>query len=191
MSALDVVNEALVKLGAAPIASFEDAGAQASAARAIYRTTATRLMAETTWFWAMDIVRLPQLAGDVQKFDRYKYVYQLPTDNIRVIGMKNGRDFRILGDKLHTTESEVNLLYIKDVPEDRWPGYFRELVVDTLASVLAISVTDSSERAQIWGATAKTSRSRAMAIDAQQTPPDVLDLMRIYTRRYANPLAAQ
>src|SRR5690625_2458641 len=55
---LYVVNEALSKLGASPIASMSDAGAQATAARALFRTTYTRLLAESPWNWALNKVRL-------------------------------------------------------------------------------------------------------------------------------------
>jgi hypothetical protein len=63
------------------------------------------------------------------------------------------------------------------------------VVVKTLASELAVAVTDITSRAQWWAEQARQERARAMAIDAQQTPPWVFDLMRVYLRQTVNPLA--
>jgi|SRR5690625_672258 len=187
---LEVVNEALIKLGASPIASMSDAGAQATAARALFRTTYTRLLAETPWYWALNKVELPKLASvDYHAFDRFEYVYQLPSDLIRSVGLDCYCAFRVMGDRLYTNADPAALLYVADTQAEKWPGYFRELVVDSLASRMAISVTDSTNRAVYWSDQANNSRARAMAIDAQQTPPEILNLMRIYMRRHPNPLA--
>lgn len=187
---LEVVNEALIKLGASPIASLRDAGAQATSARALYRTTYTRLLAETPWFWALKKVELPQLADvDFHAYEQFEYVRQLPSDLIRSVGLDCGSPFRVIGKHLYSDAAPAVLLYVADTAAEDWPGYFRELVVDSLAGQMAISVTDSTQRAAYWSDQAAKARARAMAIDAQQTPPEVIDLMRIYTRRRANPLA--
>lgn len=189
---LEVVNEALVKLGASPIASQQDVGAQATAARSIFRTTADRLLAETPWYWALKRVQLPEVAladGEFDEFEQFDHVYQLPSDLIRSIGLTSCEAFALIRDKLHTDDDDPVLAYVYRSPVSRWPGYFRELVVNMLAGNMAISVTDSSRRAQLWLGEAERSRARAMAIDAQQTPPEIIDLMRVYTQGTSNPLA--
>lgn len=190
---LEVVNEALIKLGASPIASLTDAGAEATAASALFRTTTDRLLAETLWYWALRKVQLSRItleAGEFNEFaDEFEYVYQMPTDLIRSVGLASCEPFRLLRDRMYTNDKTPVLTYVFQAEVDRWPGYFRELVVDSLAGAFAISVTDSSNRAQMWMNRADRARGRAMAIDAQQTPPEVFDLMRVYLRRSTNPLA--
>lgn len=191
---LEVVNEALVKLGASPIASLSDAGAEAVVASALFRTTADKLLAETLWYWALRKTQLGQIIlepGEFNEFEgHFKYVYQMPTDRIRSVGLDSHEPFRLLRDRLYTNDTEPVLTYVFRAEVDRWPGYFRELVVDSLAGAFATSITDSSSRAQLWLSQADRARGRAMAIDAQQTPPEVFNLMRIYLRRSTNPLAA-
>ncbi|TVR99832.1 MAG: hypothetical protein EA406_02195 [Rhodospirillales bacterium] len=189
---LEVVNEALIKLGASPLASLNDAGAQATTARALLRTTVTRLLSETPWFWALRKVNLPEIElgeDEFREFGRYTHVYQMPPDLIRSIGLECRSDFRLLRDRLFTRAKPAHLLYVFEAEVERWPGYFRELVVDTMAGNMAISVTDSANRAQMWMDKANQARQRAMAIDAQQTPPEVFNLMQVYLRRTSNPLA--
>jgi len=191
-SELEVVNEALVKLGDNPIASLQDAGAQATAAQSLLRTTVDRLLAETPWFWALKRVQLPEVsldAGEFDEFSEFRHVYQLPPDLIRSIGLVSCEPFALIRDRLHTDDNDPVLIYVFRADVSAWKGYFRELVVDTLAGNLAISVTDSFNRANLWLRQADRARARAMALDAQQTPPEVFDLMRVYLRGTTNPLA--
>lgn len=190
---LEVVNEALIKLGASPIASLNDAGAEATTASALFRTTADKLLAETLWYWALrkeQLSRIQLESGEFNEFEnQFEYVYQMPTDLIRSVGLDSHEPFRLLRDRMYTNDKAPVLTYVFQAEVDRWPGYFRELVVDSLAGAFATSVTDSSNRAQLWLAQADRARGRAMAIDAQQTPPEVFNLMKIYLRRSTNPLA--
>jgi hypothetical protein len=189
---LEVVNEALVKIGASPIASLQDVGAQATAARVAYSTVVGTLLAQTPWYWALKRVQLPEVSladGEFDEFDQFDHIYQLPSDLVRSIGLASCEPFALIRDKLHTDDNDPVLVYVFRAEVTRWPDYFRDLVVKTLAGELAISVTDSSNRANLWLSRADVARPRAMAIDAQQTPNEVLDLMRIYTRGTTNPLA--
>lgn len=192
-SDLDVVNEALIKLGASPIASLDDAGAQATTARALFRTTTDNMLSLTLWYWALKRVQLPRISLAEGEFDEFegdfKYVYQMPSDLIRSVGLTSCEPFRVMRDRIYTDDATPVLLYVFRAEVDRWPGYFRELVVNTLAGAFAISVTDSSNRAGLWMEMAERQRPRAMAIDAQQTPPEVFNLMRVYLQRGGNPLA--
>jgi len=190
-SDLDVVNEALVKLGASPIASLQDAGAQATSARLLFDTLRDRLLAETPWYWALRRQPLSQLSLGVEydEFPDLEYVYELPTDRIRVIGLVSRSPFALVRTRLHTSDSEAVVVYTFRAAVGAWPGYFREAVSDALAANLAIAVTDSTRRRDRWETAADRSRVRAMALDAQQTPPEIFDLMRVYVEGTTNPLA--
>lgn len=191
-SELDVVNEALVKLGANPIASLNDVGAAATAARVTFETVKERLLAETPWYWALKRVQLPEVSlasGEYDEYPDYDHIYQLPSGMIRALGLVDHEPFAILRDRLHTSSDDPVLVYVFEAEVSRWPGYFRSVVVKTLASELAVAVTDITSRAQWWAEQARQERARAMAIDAQQTPPWVFDLMRVYLRQTVNPLA--
>jgi len=191
-TSLAVVNEALIKLGASPIASLDDAGAQATAASALFKTTKDNLLAQTPWFWALKKVELARISladGEFNEYADYSYVYQLPSDRIRLLGLETCERFRVMRDRLWTNDKAPVLLYVYDAPISAWPGYFREIVVDYLAGKMAISVTDSSSRANLWLSVADQGRVRAMSLDAQQTPVEVFALMQVYLRSSNNPLA--
>lgn len=189
---LQVVNEALIKLGATPIASLEDSGAQATTARALFDTTRDRLLAETAWHFALKKVDLPELSLDEDDFNEhsdYAHIYQMPSDRVRSLGLESKAPFRLLRDRLWTDDQPAVLVYVYRADVEDWPGYFRDVVVDTLAAAFATAVTDTVNRAEYWGRRADVGRGRAMSVDAQQTPPEIFDLMRVYLRRSHNPLA--
>ena len=187
---LSVVNEGLIRLGVPPLASLADQSAQAVSADRIYKTTREAALAEHPWSFAYREVSLPQLVIDNDDFrnSKFDYAYQLPNDMIRVLGLRSLGHYRIAGDQLYANDKNARLVYVADVGEPHWPGYFVKMVALSFASAVAITLTDNSERANLMAALAGEQRRSARAIDSSQTPPYVFDLMRVYLRRTSNPL---
>jgi hypothetical protein len=148
------------------------------------------LLADHPWSFALREARLPQivLPESELRFSGYKYTYQLPTDYIRVLGLQERTPYRLAGNQLYTDAKSAYLVYVADVDPPSWPAYFRHVVVLQLAATFALTLTESSNRADLFYREARQARARARSIDSQQTPPFVYDLMRVYTRRSVNPL---
>lgn len=191
VTALDLVNEALVRIGAEPIGSLGEQTAQAVAASAVYSNVTRSLLADHFWAFAIREVLLGEIVvpATSRRLVFGTHIYQLPADNLRVIGLRDFDYFELAGDQMYTDASSAQCVYVAAVAESAWPPWFVHLVVLELAVALAVSVTDSSERAEIYMRLAAAARPRARSIDSQQTPPIVFDLMRIYTAHRNNPLA--
>lgn len=191
-SSLEVINEGLVRLGVPPLASLSDQGAQALAADQIYRTTKESALAEHPWSFAYREVELPKLVlTDAQRRStQYEFAYQLPTDRLRVLGLRSLHRFSIAGDQLYTNDSEARVVYIANVNESTWPAYFKKLVAFNFAAAAAITLTENDQRAQLMYTLAGEQRRTARATDSMQTPPHVFDMMRVYLRQTSNPLGA-
>lgn len=189
-SDLEVVNEALVRIGVPPLASLLDASAQALTASTIYRNVKREVMSDHPWSFALREKELAKLVltDSEKRFSDYTYVYQLPADLLRVLGLRSLDRFQLAGDQLYTEDKGARLVFVEEVSEASWPAYFLELVVFSTAAAFAISLTDSADRAALMYDQERRLRPRARAIDSQQTPPQVFNLMRIYTRRSTNPL---
>lgn len=189
---LAVINDALVRIGATPIAATNDAQAQAIAAEQVYAGVVANLLAMHPWSFALRQKRINQIV--VPEVNRlwadYTYVYQLPTDAARVLGIRDGSGYQIAGDQLYTDCNEVFLVYVAQPGVATWPPYFRQAVVFDFAAAVAITVTDTASRAQLYADLGERQKMRAMSIDAQSVPPWVFDLMRIYTRITVNPLTS-
>lgn len=187
---LGMINQALVRIGAEPVSSLSAAGAQALVASTLYDTIVQRLLAQTPWTFALAGQRLAQLTGgNANKvYLRYEHVYQLPANCVRVLGLESLARFQIAQHQLHTNDDEAHLVFVENVSPSYFAEYFADLVVHELAASFAISITDTTSRADLYAAYVRRMKPRAMAIDAQQTPPEVFNLMQVYTRGSMNPL---
>lgn len=193
-SKLDVVNQALVRIGASKVASLSDAEAEAVVASQLYDTIVSCALTETIWYFALGGALLAEIDTSAEPyvpFERFDRVFQLPTDVIRVLGLESLGRFRLAGDRLYSNEKAPRLVYVKDVSQtpSLWQPYFTNFVVHELAGAFAISITDTAARAEIYIQQAQVLKRRAMGIDAQQTPPEVYELMRVYLRPTYNPLS--
>lgn len=190
-SSLDVVNEGLVRLGVPPLASLSDQSAQALAADTIYRTTRESALAEHPWSFAHREVTLPKLSISIEasRNTSFEYVYQIPNDSLRVLGLRSLETFGLAGDQLYTNDNNARLVYIADVSESQWPSYFAKQVSFQFAAAVSIALTENTSRAELMYGLASEQRRTARAVDSMQTPPHVFNLMRVYLRRASNPLA--
>lgn len=190
-SDLSIVNQALVRIGANPVPTLESFEAQSVTAANLFQTISENVTSMHPWAHALRSAELSQLSVDEEdrRWHEYRYVFQLPNDRIRILGLESLSSFRIAGDRLFTDDEHARAVYIARTNPQSWPANFVHLVVLECAAAFAISVTDSANRAQMYMAEAREQRSRAMAEDSQQTPPWVFNLMRIYARERINPLA--
>lgn len=189
-SGLTIVNEALIRLGVPPIGSLSDQSAQALAAETLFANITDELLADHPWLFATrekDLASLVVADGD-KLFPDFPYVYQLPPDSLRVLGLDNYGPFRVAGDQLYAEVRTARVVYIYRAPVSLWPPYFVEVAAKELAAAFALTLTDSSGRQANMAQQAARSRQRARSIDGQQQPTKVLQLLRAYTRRTINPL---
>lgn len=191
-SDLSIINEGLVRLGVAPLASLADQSAQAISVASTYENIRDEVMADFPWAFALKQVFLAALVlPDTQKrLKGYEYTFQLPADRLRVLGLESRARYGISGDHLYTDDKDALLLYIYKAPVGMWAPYFVELIAMEVAAALAMTLTDSSSRARMFYELAGRKRQRARSIDSQQTPNNVLEIVRAYGRTRANWLRA-
>lgn len=190
-SELAVVNEALVRLGVPPVGALSELNAQGISAANLLETTRQELIADHPWSFALREKALSELSlsdADTRLID-YEHIYQLPSDMLRIIGLRSRDAYRLSADQLYTNASDAELVYLLDVGVSYWPPHFRRALVFSLAAAMALPITDSTNRADLYYRRAGEALRRARAVDSQQVPREVFDLMRVYTRRSYNPLS--
>jgi len=99
MSNLSLINEALVRIGVNPLASFDDLSAQALTASNIYDETRDRCLSEHPWSFALKEEALSKLTEGsyTPNFLQYEHAFQLPVDALRVLGFWDRSRFMIAG----------------------------------------------------------------------------------------------
>lgn len=190
MSNLSLINEALVRIGVNPLASFDDLSAQALTASNIYDETRDRCLSEHPWSFALKEEALSKLTEGsyTPNFLQYEHAFQLPVDALRVLGFWDRSRFMIAGDRIYSDSDVADLLYIHRCEAPSWSAPFRKWVVLELAAAFSVSLTDNQQRANFFYQQAWEQRRIARSIDSQQTPSYVFDLMRIYLKTQGNPL---
>lgn len=174
LSAIALCSRALLKLGARPIAGFDEGTAEAEVAANLYPSIRDALLSAHGWSFATAQSRLPQL--EEAPVADFAHAFQLPTDFLRAlsagVGSRGrGMTYRLLDKRLHTAANEVYLTYIFRPAEVNFPPFFDQLLIARLAAEFCIPVTESTSRAEMLYRIAETEFRRARLIDAQQDSP--------------------
>ncbi len=185
LSAIGLCSRALLKIGATPVASFDDGTAEAQVAQALYATTRDALLSANPWSFATAQARLPRL--DEQPVADFTAVFQLPADFLRALsagaGRGRGLEYRITGRTLHAGSDAVVLTYVRRPDEADFPAFFDQALIARLAAEFCIPLTENSSRAEMLAKAAESDFRRARLIDAQQdTQPGFEDFTLIEAR---------
>jgi len=179
-------SRALIRLGAAPITSFNDGTAESEIAGALYAPVRDALLSSYPWSFASGQVELTQLA-EAPASD-FEYAYQLPNDFLRAISAGssvrgNGARYRISRGELHTDYESILLSYIFRPDEAEFPPFFDMVMITNLAAEFCMPVTESTSRAEVLSRIARQELQKARLIDAQQdTPKRLMDFTLIDVR---------
>lgn len=166
---------ALIRLGAAPITSFDDGSAESEIAGALYSTIRDSLLSTYPWTFATGQVELTRL--EETPTTDYQYAFQLPNDFLRAISAgssakSQGACYRITRDQLHTDYESIVLTYIFTPAEEETPPFFDMVLMSRLAAEFCIPVTENTSRAEAMFRAAERELAKARSIDAMQDTPN-------------------
>lgn len=187
LTALALCSRALLKIGAATIASFDEGTAEAEVAANLYPSIRDALLSAHPWNFASGQAMLAQLAA-VPVAD-FAHAYQLPPDFLRALsagggGRGQGFAYRIAESRLHCNADAVTLTYIFRPAELSFPPFFDQALIARLAAEFCLPLTESTSRAELLYKLAEDEVRRARLIDAQQdTPPAITDFPLVEVRR--------
>ena len=175
---IGLCSRALIRIGAAPITSFDDGTAESEIAGALFAPVRDSLLSSYPWTFATGQLALTKLG--TEPIADYQNAFQLPADYLRAIsagdgGRGRGMHYRIARGELHTNYEEVTLSYIFRPEEEEFPPFFDMAVIARLAAEFCIPVTESTSRATALYKLATQEFARARQIDAQQDSPNRLE----------------
>jgi hypothetical protein len=178
LSDIALCSRALIRIGAAPITSFDDGTAQSEIAGALFGPIRDALLSSYGWTFASGQVPLPQLS--IPPPADYNHAFQLPDDFLRALsagtaGRGRGLNYRISGNTLQTDADAVLLTYIFRPVEEAFPPYFDFVLIARLSAEFCIPVTENTERANSLYKLAELEFARAKQIDSQQDTPGRID----------------
>ena len=167
---IDIASNALLLIGDNPISSFSEEGAGAQVAAAIYPNTYEKMLSTHPWSFAFKEQQLNRLSQTPDPLTNFQFVFQLPTDMIRLWAIFPQSNYTIVGDKLYSNITELLARYISKPPETNLPPHFIEALEYKLASDFAISITEDQGKAQYYEGKAQQAAAVARSVDSQGRP---------------------
>lgn len=184
---IDLCNAALLKLGAEPIASLEEASVQADCARRLYPLVRDGLLVAHPWSFTLANTKLD--ADPEPPLAEFSHAFSLPDDHLRTVsagtgGSGRGLTYRMQGAKLLANASSVVLAYQRRVDEALFPPFFIQALVARLAAELCIPLTEGTTRAAELVELAELELRRARLADSQQSTPRRIEDFTLIEARY-------
>lgn len=174
LSDIALCSRALIRLGAAPVASFDDGTAESEIAGALFGPVRDALLSAYGWSFATGQAALNSL--ETPPVADYQNAFQLPADFLRALsagagGRGRGLNYRLSRNVLHTNAETVTLTYIFRPEEEEFPPYFDAVLIARLSAEFCIPLTENTSRAETLYRLAEQEFQRARQIDAQQDSP--------------------
>lgn len=168
---LTIWNRALAKLGERRVTSLTEDSPNSRKLSATYDEDRRSLLAMHAWKFATKEGNLAQNVSGPLK--GYSNSFELPNDFIKLVSLnniypsdRNTPFFKILGDKIHTDETEAKISYVYDLENE---GLFSPLFVEALSSFMAwnLSFSVSSANSEALSNRFQLELGRAKVADAQ------------------------
>jgi hypothetical protein len=167
-SDIDIASNALQMIGAGSINSFDDPGAGAAVAKALYVPLLEAMLTRTYWRFSIKKKKLNLLSQT--PLNEWKYAYQIPTDCLKIERVYQVKSYQVFRDLIYTNVLDIDIDYVYRVDTSLLPSYFVLAFTYKLASEFALSVTDDTNKNQTYEAKFREAQGEAFAADAQQHP---------------------
>ena len=187
---IDIVNRALVLVGANKIASFSDSSTEATVADEIYEEFLESILTRSHWDFATEQQQLSLLAN--APTGRFEYAYQIPSNpeclKILAVTVNDALiQYNRYEDKIYLdgfgSQSAVIMDYIFRQSEDQFPPHFRLAVEYKLASIFGGSVARDAALVREFDQLSERQLLIAKNTDSQETTTKTLSTDRFITER--------
>jgi hypothetical protein len=172
-SEVDIMNSALIKLGAERIVSADDANNRARLLKEQYPKRRDVILRSHPWKFAIKRASLALISPKPSNYDDYDSVFQLPADNMRVIEILNQSTYLRWDTEnniyLLADASEITIRYIfRQTDVTQYDDNFCEVLAWDLAADIAYALTQSSAQVQMAAAGLKQAIMEARSFNGQQ-----------------------
>ena len=184
-SDIEIISQAAMICGKQGFNTIESGGAFAEDASKIYGTLVSAELGSNRWRFAQEFQSMGVLTTLTPSFDGWLYYWEMPAELIMLQRLDPMVDYIVFGNRVLTkTNQSLTAIYAKNVPVSKWPPAFSMYIIYHLASILAVSVTNSDRMVARINANMNEWRSRALFADGQNTRPRQMRSMPWVDVRY-------
>lgn len=172
-TAIDIASNALLLVGDNPISAFDstEGGQGALVASALYPETYKSVLAEHPWSFALKEQRLNKLSQTPDPETHFKFAYQIPTDNVRILAILPHSDYAIVGQHLYSNQNDLLARYTYEPEEVQLPPHFVKALEYKLAADFAIAITENASKNELYERKYRAALAQARHIDSSTHPP--------------------
>lgn len=166
---LEIVNNALGRLGVERISSLTDDSKRAKLANDFLNISRRATLEFTPWDFALK--RATLTATGVPAFE-YSYSFDAPADLVKIVSEFNKNEYHVEGGKILADTNTLNIKYIYEIDEDvkRTPTFDKAWYL-VLASEMAYSLTQNTKLATDLLSEAEFVAGRASSLNASGSTP--------------------
>lgn len=163
-----ICNLALTILSSSRIEDLLQENENARKCNAVYTFLRNDLLSHHNWNFARKESTLARLDEEPVLND-WSYVYQIPSDCIRVIFHKDNYPFMIFEDKLYSNQDTAYIYYASIITDSaKFPPYFANALAYRIAATLAFGITQNATLAEGIAKAAMVSLKEAIWTDSQE-----------------------
>lgn len=168
---IEIISQASILCGRQGFNSVDAGGSFAQDGSALYQTLVTAELGSNRWRFAQAFQAMGVLTTLTPSFDNWSYYWEMPADLLMLFRIDPMVNYAVFGNRVLTnTNQSLTVIYAKSVPVSKWPATFSMYIIYKLASVMAISVTNSDRMVARIKGDADMWESRALFSDGQSTP---------------------
>lgn len=185
VSAVTICSNALQKLGAESIASFDEGSKHASLCANLWPQTRDALLRAHPWNCCTKrVILAPDTTAP--EFD-YSYRFAMPADCLKILQVGeygSEIDHRVENGYILADTNVLRLRYVSKVDEPaEWDTMLVDLMTARMKAELAYAVTQSASMAEMSVKEFEMAFRRAKAADGQDDPPETLGDFRLLGAR--------
>lgn len=183
-SKIQIISDAFVNLGKAPVSSPQTDNPIFAAASGIYDRLVVSVLTMHPWRFAMKTFELNKLT-ETSPYDEWNEVFLIPGDVLLAYRTRPVVNFEIFGDRLYTNEIELSLDYIFQASEADFPAYFTDLMILQLSARIAMTVTQLPDLAAFWDKESTRQLVVAKFLDSSTMPNPSIIRNEIFSSHFA------
>ncbi len=141
---IEIISQASILCGRQGFNSIDSGGSFAQDGSALYQTLVCAELGSNRWRFAQAFQAMGVLSTLTPSFDSWNYYWEMPADLLMLFRLDPMVNYAVFGNRVLTnTNQSLTVIYAKSVPVSKWPATFSMYIVYKLASMMAISVTNS------------------------------------------------
>jgi hypothetical protein len=186
-TAVSICSNAMLKLGAQPINSFDEDLPRAQLASNLYESVRDDMLRAHPWNCAVRRILLAPNA--VAPAFGYQYQFNLPGDWLRTIQVTSNDctvDHQVEGQMILSDSSSIELRYIfRNDVEATWDSSLVAVMTMAMTAEMAYALTSSTSEAQARAQALDYALRKARAVDGQENPAETLGDFPLLGSRYS------